>query len=59
MRKFYEHALGQEWDVEHLPRPRRERALPVTPSTEEVGHLIRHGRTLKLSGLGQGGLVRP
>ena len=20
MRKFYEHVLGQEWDVEHLPR---------------------------------------
>ena len=47
MRKFYEHALGQEWDVEHLPRPRKERSLPGILSTEEVGRLISHGRTFK------------
>lgn len=47
MRKFYEHVLVQGWDVEHLPRPRKERALPAILSTEEVGRLISHGRTLK------------
>jgi len=47
MRKFYEHVLGGGWDVEHLPRPRKERALPAVLSVEEVGRLISHGRTLK------------
>ena len=58
MRKFYEHVLGQEWDVDHLPRPRKERALPSILSTEEVERLIIHGRTLELPGLDHGG-VRP
>ena len=48
MRKFYEHVLGQEWDVEHLPRPRKERARSGILPTEEVGRLIRYGRMLKL-----------
>ena len=47
MRKFYEHVLGQEWDVEHLPRPRKERSLPSILSTQEVARLINRGRTLK------------
>jgi len=47
MRKFYEHVLGQSWDVEHLPRPRKERPLPGILSTGEVERLISHGRTLK------------
>ena len=58
MRKFYEHVPGQGWDVEHLPRPRKERALPAILSTEEVEHLISYGRTLKLPSLGHDG-VRP
>ena len=56
MGKFYEHVLGQGWDVEHLPRPRKERPLPVILSTEEVEHLISHGRTLKLPSLGHDGV---
>ena len=56
MRKFYEHVLGQGWDVEHLPRPRKERPLPTILSTEEVGRLISHGHTLKLPNLGHGGV---
>ena len=56
MRKFYEHVLVQGWDVEHLPRPRKERALPVILSTEEVGCLIGHGHTLKLPSLGHAGV---
>ena len=48
MRKFYEHVLGQEWDMEHLLHPRQERALPGILSTEEVERLINCGRTLKL-----------
>lgn len=47
MRKFYEHVLGQKWDVEHLPRPRKERSLPGILSTQEVAHLISCGRTFK------------
>ena len=56
MRKFYEHVLVQGWDVEHLPRPRKERALPAILSTEEVERLISHGRTLKLPSLGHAGV---
>ena len=48
MRKFYEHVLGQGWDVEHLPRSRKERAPPGILSTEEVERLISYGRMLKL-----------
>ena len=51
MRKFYEHVLGQEWDVEHLPRSCKERALPVILSKEEAGRLISHGHMLKLPSL--------
>ncbi len=47
MRKFYEHVFGQEWDVEHLPRPRKERSLPGILSIQEVEQLISHGRTFK------------
>jgi len=43
--------VGQGWDVEHLPLPRRECALPVILSTEEEEEeeeerLVSHGRTL-------------
>jgi integrase/recombinase XerD len=47
MRKFYEHVLGTSWEVEHLPRPRKERSLPSVLSKEEVSSLLNHGRTLK------------
>ena len=47
MRKFYEHVLGISWDVEHIPRPRKERSLPSVLSKEEVSRLLNHGRTLK------------
>jgi integrase/recombinase XerD len=47
MRKFYEHVLGMNWEVEHLPRPRKERSLPSVLSKEEVSRLLNHGRTLK------------
>jgi site-specific recombinase XerD len=47
MRKFYEHVLGTSWEVEHLPRPRKERSLPSVLSKEEVSRLLNHGRTLK------------
>jgi integrase/recombinase XerD len=47
MRKFYEHVLGMSWEVEHLPRPRKERSLPSVLSKEEVSRLLNHGRTLK------------
>ena len=56
MRKFYEHVLGQEWEAEHLPRSRKERALPGILFTEEVERLISYGHTLKLPSLGHDGV---
>ena len=44
MRKFHEHATRvKSSDVEHLPLPRRERALPAILSKEEVEWLIATG----------------
>jgi site-specific recombinase XerD len=47
MQKFYIHVLKQEWDVNHIPRPRKELSLPTVLSTQEVQRLIEHGRTFK------------
>ncbi len=47
MRKFFEHVLQKEWDVDHLPRPRKERSLPSILSEQEIVRLINCGRTLK------------
>jgi site-specific recombinase XerD len=47
MQKFYVHVLGKSWNVDHLPRPRKERSLPKVLSVQEVEGLINAGRTLK------------
>jgi len=47
MQKFYVHVLGVEWNVDHLPRPRKERSLPAVLSVEEVERLINAGKTYK------------
>ncbi len=47
IQKFYVKVLGQEWNVDQLPRPRRERSLPSVLSMQEVERLIHSGRTLK------------
>jgi len=47
LQKFYIHVLKQDWDVNHIPRPRKERSLPGVLSKQEVQRLIEHGRTFK------------
>ena len=47
IKKFYEHVLGQDWNVDHLPRPRKERSLPSVLSDQEVQRLIESGSSLK------------
>jgi site-specific recombinase XerD len=47
IQKFYIHVLKQDWDVNHIPRPRKERSLPGVLSQQEVQRLIEHGRTFK------------
>ena len=47
LQKFYVHILGQAWNVDHLPRPRKEISLPPILSIREVERLINAGRSLK------------
>ena len=47
MYKFYKQVLGLDWDVEHIPRPRKERSLPPVLSVEEVQRLIAKGVIFK------------
>lgn len=47
IKKFYEHVLNQGWNVDHLPRPRKERSLPAVLSASEVGRLIGGASSLK------------
>lgn len=47
MQKFYVQVLGRAWNVDHIPRPRRERTLPAILSKKEVQRLIENGRTYK------------
>lgn len=47
LQKFYVHVLDQPWNVDHLPRPRKERSLPTVLSMREVELLINAGRSLK------------
>ena len=44
---FYRSVLKQEWDVEHIPRPRKERTLPKVLSQATVKKLIEHGNCFK------------
>ena len=45
--KFYRELLGIDWDVQHIPRPRKERSLPPVLSCREVQQLINCGSTYK------------
>lgn len=44
---FYRSILKQDWDVEHIPRPRKESSLPRVLSQQSVQKLIEHGYTFK------------
>ena len=45
--KFYREVLKQDWDVDHIPRPRKEHSLPQILSEEEIKKLIENGSTFK------------
>ena len=45
--KFYKQVLGLSWDVEHIPRPRKERSLPTLLSQQSVQKIIEHGAIFK------------
>jgi len=45
--RFYREILQQSWDVDHIPRPRKERSLPPILSEQEVKRLIENGSTFK------------
>ncbi len=45
--KFYREVLKQDWDVAHIPRPRKEHILPQILSEEEIKNLIENGSTFK------------
>ena len=47
LRFFYQVTLGQEWVVEHIPYPRREKPLPVVLSVEEISTLFQSVASLK------------
>lgn len=47
LQKFYKHVLQQEWRLDHLPRPRKERSLPSVLSEQEVQRLLESGSSLK------------
>jgi len=47
MYKFYREVRGLDWDVQHIPRPRKERSLPPVLSLQEVQKIINCGGTFK------------
>jgi site-specific recombinase XerD len=47
MYKFYRYVLDLEWDVKHIPRPRKERSLPSILSQQEIQKVIEHGDTFR------------
>lgn len=44
---LYTKVMDRQWDVNHLPRPRREQKLPEVLSKEEVKALIEHTTNIK------------
>lgn len=38
---------GAGWDVQHIPRPRKERSLPPVLSRHEIQKIINHGGAFK------------
>ncbi len=47
MRKFYREVMNLEWSFKKLPRPRKERSLPMIISKEEVQKLIESTNVFK------------
>jgi len=47
IRMLYTKVLGREWDVEKVPRPRRETFLPTVLSQDQIKELIEHATMFK------------
>ena len=47
IRFFYTHVLNKTWDVNKVPRPKKEKKLPVVLSQEEIKSIINHTAHLK------------
>lgn len=47
MQKLYTHVLGKDWNVDHIPRPKKEGSLPRVLSKEEVKRLLESGVCFK------------
>ena len=45
--KYFKYVKKMEWDVDHIPRPRKERRLPRILSQEDVIKIIEHAPNLK------------
>ena len=45
--KYFKYVQKMEWDVDHIPRPRKERRLPRILSQEDVIKIIEHAPNLK------------
>lgn len=47
LRKYYREVLLLDWDFKKLPRPRKERIIPILISMEEVQKIINHATMYK------------
>ena len=47
LRLFYKNILQRTWDLNKLPRPRKQKSLPKVISPEQVSLLIEKGATFK------------
>jgi len=47
LRKYYREVLVLDWDFKKLPRPRKERIIPILISKEEVQKIINHATLYK------------
>ena len=47
LRKYYREVLSIAWDFKKLPRPRKERVIPILASKAEVQKIINHATLYK------------
>jgi len=47
MYHFYKRILKIDWDVQHIPRPRKEQTLPVVISKKSIQKIIEQGAIFK------------
>lgn len=47
LRKYFTHIINARWNIDKIPRPRKEHILPEILSQQEVIKLIEHAATFK------------